>query len=91
MERAIVKECKEYINCNNLEGLIELYAIYMDAENAHEVSWDIVFKDVYIHACLKKQQPIIKWLENDIFPALDQLQQIALKPVFAYGRHLLRK
>lgn len=91
MERYLVKECKEYINRNNLEGLKELYTIYMDAENAHEVSWDIVFKDVYIHACLKKQQPIIKWLENDIFPALDQIQQIALKPTFAYGRHLLRK
>lgn len=91
MERNIVKECKEYINRGNLEGLKELYTIYMDAENAHEVSWDIVFKDVYIHACLKKQHPILKWLENDIFPALDQLQQIALKPTFAYGRHLLRK
>ena len=91
MERAIVKECKEYIDRNNLEGLKELYTIYMEAENAHEVSWDTVFKDVYIHACLKKRTQIINWLTCDIFPALDQLQQIALKPTFAYGRHLLRK
>lgn len=91
MERAIVKECKEYINRANLNGLKELYTIYMEAENVEEVSWDVVFKDVYIHACLKKQQQIIKWLEEELFVKLDPVQQIALKPTFAYGRHLLRK
>ena len=91
MERAIVKECKEYINRGNLEGLKELYMIYMDAENAHEVTWDLVFKDVYIHACLKKQQQIMKWLQDDLYTKLDIIQQIALKPTFAYGRYIFRK
>ena len=91
MERQIIKECKESIERAPLEHLQHLYITYLDAENAHEIAWDLVFKDVYLHACLKKKEPIMKWLEDDVFKNLDPLQQIALKPTFAYGRHLFRK
>lgn len=91
MERQIIKECKESIERAPLDHLQHLYEEYLQAENAHEIAWDLVFKDVYLHACLKKKEAIMKWLEEDIFKNLDALQQIALKPTFAYGRHLFRK
>lgn len=91
MERRVVKDCKVAIESASLEHLQELYIQYSTAENAHEVAWDVVFKDVYLHACLKKKEPIMKWLQGDIFTLLDPIHQIALKPVFAYGRHLFRK
>ena len=91
MEREIIKTCKEAIERAPLEHLQHLYQDYSTAENANQVAWDLVFKDVYLHACLKKKEPIMKWLEDDIFQHLDPIQQIALKSTFAYGRHLFRK
>lgn len=90
MERTCTIECKEYIDRQNLEGLKELWAIYKEADNAGRVSWDVVFKDVYIHACLKKRREFVTWLE-EIYKEFDPISQIALKTVFPYGRHLLRK
>ena len=91
MEREIIKTCKEAIERAPLEHLQHLYLEYSSAENANQVAWDLVFKDVYLHACLKKKETIMKWLEDDVFQHLDPIQQIALKPTFAYGRHLFRK
>ena len=91
MERRVVKDCKGAIESGSLAHLQELYDQYSTAENAHEIAWDVVFKDVYLHACLKKKEPIMKWLQADIFTQLDPIHQIALKSVFAYGRHLFRR
>jgi hypothetical protein len=59
--------------------------------DAPSVEWDYLFQKVYLHACLKKKANIAKWLEVECFPKLPEIQQIAIRQVFPYGRHLLAK
>ena len=56
-----------------------------------DVDWPTLFHRLYLHACLKKQVAIAEWMEKTVFPTLCPVQQIALRQIFPYGRHLLRK
>lgn len=81
-----VRELKQMVERNNLEGLQEQLETYRDVA---AVPWDSLFKDVYLHACLKKKQDIIKWLQG-LYEELPPIQKIALRQTFAYGRYLAR-
>ena len=50
-----------------------------------------VFQILYLHACLKGKGDIATWFQNTVFPMLDPIQQIGLRQVFSYGRHLLKR
>ena len=51
--REFVRELKGMVERNNVEGLQEQLALYWESS---DIPWDSLFKDVYLHACLKKNQ-----------------------------------
>lgn len=85
-ELVAVVESKRIIERGDLVSL----KAYMEMV-AEEVDEAYLFHRVYLHACLKKQVEIAKWLQEEYFLAMDPIQQIALRQIFAYGRHLLNK
>jgi trans-aconitate methyltransferase len=83
---SFLKDCKQMIEKDNLEGLQEYYAEY-----SHEnFPWDYIYQKLYLHACLKKKQRIVDWLTS-LYSSFDPIQQIALRQMFSYGRYLLAK
>jgi hypothetical protein len=53
------------------------------------IDWVYLFQKVYLHACLRGRDDVASWLQEACFPLLDGIQQIAVRHIFAYGRHLL--
>ena len=51
----IIHVFKEYINKKDAEGFTTLLS---EIQDDYDGVWDYIFKKVYIHACLKKNQPI---------------------------------
>jgi hypothetical protein len=91
IEEQLVAEIKPYINKGNLDGLKEQWTEYrVETDFGREIAWDFVFQKVYLHAALKKQKAICEWLDT-VFTEFDPIQQIALRQMFAYARHLLNK
>ena len=71
---------------DKLEGLVDYLEVYQESK----LPWDTLFKDLYLHACLKKQRRIVDWLIA-LYETLPPIQKIALRQTFAYGRYLLSK
>ena len=89
IEDQILFEIKPYITAGDLEGLQLLLNRYQhEIEWEHPIAWDYIFQKSYLHAALKKQQDICKWLDT-LFVTFDPVIQIALRQMFAYARHLL--
>ena len=88
--RSITADMKEMVGKGNLEGLKEYYESVLELENTDQIAWDVVYKDVYLHACLKKQKLIVEWLLT-IYETFDEISKIALRQLFPYGRYLLSK
>ncbi len=55
------------------------------------VNFAYVFQKIYIHACLKQQALIAKWLLEECYVRLNPMDQIVVRPSLAYGRALLAK
>ena len=55
-----------------------------------DVDYGYLFQKTYLHACLKGAEDIAVWLQTVGFSALDPIQQIFLRQVFAYGGVILR-
>uniref|UniRef100_A0A6C0DJP1 Uncharacterized protein n=1 Tax=viral metagenome TaxID=1070528 RepID=A0A6C0DJP1_9ZZZZ len=83
----ITRFMKDLVTLDNLEGLKELFDEIYDMSG---ISWDVVYKDVYLHACLKKKPLIVNWL-LEVYETMDPITKIALKQLFPYGRYLLNK
>lgn len=83
------RDIKDMINRGNLTGVQECYA-EIKAGDEGDVDWPSLFKECYLHACLKGQPHIRAWFE-EVFKEFDPIAQIALRQTFAYGRHLERK
>jgi hypothetical protein len=83
---SFLKECKVFIEKDNLEALQEYYADYGE----EPFPWEYIYQKLYLHACLKKKQRIVDWL-NSLYSHFDPIQQIALRQMFFYGRYLLAK
>ncbi len=91
IEEQLISEIKPFIVKGNLEGLKEQWSeYYFETEFNREVAWDYIFQKIYLHAALKKQPAICEWLDT-IFTEFSPIQQIALRQMFAYARHLLNK
>jgi hypothetical protein len=86
--KALITALKQLVTNNDLDGLKAAYTELQDNEN--QQPWDVIFKDVYLHACLKKRQAIVDWLLT-VYESMDEISKIALRQVFPYGRHLLKK
>jgi hypothetical protein len=83
----IVREMKDLVVLDNLEGLKDY--VY-EIQPLVDLPWDVVYKDVYLHACLKKKPLIVNWL-LEVYETMDPITKIALKQLFPYGRYLLNK
>jgi hypothetical protein len=91
IEEQLIAEIKPFINKGNLEGLKEQWVEYrLETDFGREIAWDFVFQKIYLHAALKKQKAICDWLDT-VFTEFDPIQQIALRQMFAYAKHLLNK
>ena len=77
---------KDLVTLDNLEGL----KVYVYENQSLDLPWDVVYKDVYLHACLKKKPLIVNWL-LEVYESMDPISKIALKQLFPYGRYLLNK
>ena len=87
----IVKECKEYIEKGNIDGIKQYYSELIESELPSKVDWSFIFHKVYLHACLKGVEGISSWLEKEVYIRMDGIEQIALRQIFPYGKHLLRQ
>ena len=88
MNTTIITSCKKYIEENNLDYLQTYYKELLNCEN---LDWPTIFQKLYLHACLKGKPDIAEWFENTLYPMMDSIQQIALRQIFPYGKHLLKK
>jgi hypothetical protein len=84
---AAAKEANVYITANDLDGL---KSFYEDIKNTPHMDWEYIFKECYLHACLKKRQTIVTWLQ-DLFNTFDPISKIGLRQLFFYGKYLLSK
>jgi hypothetical protein len=80
---------KTMIAKGNLDGVKECYT-ELRAGDEGDIDWTTLFKECYLHACLKGQTHISAWFQ-EVFKEFDPIAQIALRQTFAYGRHLERK
>lgn len=87
IEDDIIYEVKMNINKGNLEGLKILWEDYEDTDFGKKIAWDYIFQKVYVHAVLKKQKEISKWLE-ELYQNFDDITKIAIKPTFLYAKYL---
>ena len=91
MNNEIITTCKKYIEENNLDYLQEYYKDLLNSENLDKVDWPTIFQKLYLHACLKGKPQTAEWFEKTLYPTMDPIQQIALRQIFPYGKHLLSK
>jgi hypothetical protein len=96
MDNEIIRDCKQFLNDGDFEGLKEYYRdiLWSDAREQRQQrqpDWPYIFHRVYIHACLKGRKDAAEWLSNSVFPNLDEIQRIALRQIFPYGRLLLNR
>ena len=78
---------KDYINKKDAEGFTTFLS---EIEDDYDGVWDYIFKKVYIHACLKKNQAMVDILLKQ-YEGLSEIERIAIRQVFPYGRYLLAK
>lgn len=84
-------DMKKMVEKSALESLKEAFQQIMAGTLDTDAEWDYLFQKVYLHACLKGQMGIATWMEEQVFPTLPPIQQMAIRQVFAYGHTLLNK
>ncbi len=80
---------KYFVDAGDLASLQEF--ILNEISEITDVNHGYIFQKIYIHACLKHQDAIAKWLVEECYPQLNGMDQIAIRPALAYGRTLLAK
>ena len=88
MEKQIVRDFKHIINTGDLYEFQELANHYLESDET--IAWDYVFQKVYLHAALKKREDITKFMDT-LYPRLSAVDQIHIRQMFSYARHLLKK
>jgi len=83
----IAKEAKKYITADDFDGL---KSFYEDIKDIPQTDWEYIFKECYLHACLKKRQSIVDWLKK-LFDTFNPISKIGLRQIFSYGKYLLLK
>lgn len=84
----IVYVFKRYVET----GAIESCSAYLEELQAtgQHIAWDYIFQKVYLHACLKKQKPIVDWMHG-LYETMNDMEKIAIRHVFSYGQYLISK
>ena len=84
----ILEDAKQIIDRGDLEALQIFYTEML--ETYENIDFPYLFRHIYVHACLKKKRDIVKWLK-EMYETMDPIMKIALRQIFAYGEHLLRR
>lgn len=84
--KTILAIAKRYITLDDLTSLMDLFNSIQDTN----IDWQFLFKECYIHACLKKKEGIVEWLKT-MYETFDPVSKMGLRHVFPYGRYLLAK
>lgn len=87
MNEEVVRTCKRYIEENNVCGLQVYYHDLLESD----LDWPYIYQKVYLHACLRGSDYLADWLEKDLYSLMDPIQKVALRQIFPYGRHLLKR
>lgn len=90
MSEDIVGDIKQLITRGDLEALQAFYMELLDTYDADSIDYPYLFRIIYVHACLKKQHAIVNWLK-ELYETMDPIMKIALRQIFPYGDHLLRR
>ncbi len=90
MSEDIIGDVKQLIDCGDLEGLQLYYNHLFEEYDESTIDFPYLFRHIYVHACLKKQTQIVNWLK-ELYETMDPIMKIALRQIFAYGDHLLKK
>jgi hypothetical protein len=90
MSDDILGDAKLLINGGDLEALQSFYTDMLDTYDADSIDYPYMFRHIYVHACLKKKHDIVKWLK-EMYETMDPIMKIALRQIFPYGEHLLRR
>jgi hypothetical protein len=92
MDTEIIRDCKKFLNDGDFESLKEYYrSLLWRTEYEKEPDWPYIFHRIYIHACLKGRSDAAEWLANAVYSNMDEIQRIALRQIFPYGRLLLSR
>lgn len=92
MDQQIIQTCKDYIECDLLEELqVYVQSLYSLDIQDYRLPWESIYQQVYLHACLKKNVRIAKWIQSIFTTVFDEVQQIGLRQMFAYGNYMLKK
>jgi len=91
MTDEIVRRCKRYIDEKNDSALQGFYEDIIDTYDTSNLDWPTIFHRVYLHACLRGNETLASWLHKELYPKMDPIQQIALRQIFPYGRHLIKR
>jgi hypothetical protein len=86
----IVNQAKLIINRGDLEALKAFYTNMLETYDQDSIDYTYLFRHIYVHACLKKQHDIVQWLK-EMYETMDPIMKIALRQIFAYGKHLLTR
>lgn len=84
----IVQKFKHYIDHDELSSCQDYLQELLDTYTSDSVPWDYIYKNVYLHACLKRRKAIVDWILT-LYEHLPPVQQIALSQLFPYGRRLM--
>jgi hypothetical protein len=84
----LIHTFKEFINKKDVNGFKEF--LFEVQESYEDISYEYLFQKVYVHACLKKYQPVVDLL-TEKYGELDPIHKIALRQIFAYGKYLLKR
>ena len=86
-----IYDLKNLILLNNFEGVKHYINELLINDGSHLMDPAYIFQKIYLHACLLKRHEIATYLESECFPLLPEIQQIAIRQCFPYGRVLLAK
>lgn len=86
-----LSDLKKLVEKSAIASLQDAFQQILSGSLEADVEWDYLFQKVYLHACLKGEKRIASWMEDEVFPKLPVIQQVAIRQVFSYGRHLLCK
>jgi hypothetical protein len=85
---SIISTSKRFIDVGNIDGMKDYYDSLL--ENPDDLDYPYLFRHIYIHACLRKQNTIVTWLK-ELYETMDPIMKIGLRQIFGYGEYLLRK
>lgn len=91
MDDHIIRTCKQFINEGNTYAIQDYYRELLMSEFDRTPDWPFIFHRVYLHAWLRGREPISLWMQTILYPTMDPIQRIALRPIVPYGHALLAK